>query len=107
MEQKISFDDLVLFVREEIGEFKIEINESSLIEDDLGVTGADAESLIKNYGQKFNVNIENFRFDKYFYSESGWFIWSKKSKCPLTIGDLYRGIGNKVLDDSIIQSQQK
>ncbi len=104
MEQKISFDDLVLFVREEIGEFKIEINESSLIEDDLGVTGAD--SLIKNYGNKFNVNIENFRFDKYFYSESGWFIWGKKNKYPLTIGDLYKGINNKVLDDSIIQSQQ-
>jgi hypothetical protein len=47
MDETISFDDLILFIREEIGELKIEINNSTIIEDDLGVTGAEAESLIQ------------------------------------------------------------
>ena len=47
MKKQVSFDDLVFFIREEIGEFKMEINESLLIEDDLGVDGSDGEDLIQ------------------------------------------------------------
>lgn len=102
MKKEWSFDELVLFIREEIGEFQIEFNESSLIEDDLGVTGTEAESLIKNYAKRFDVDIRNFQFNKYFYSEPGWFVGNKKYKYPLTIGDLYKGINKKVLDDLTI-----
>lgn len=104
MKKEWSFDELVLFIREEIGEFQIEFNESSLIEDDLGVTGTEAESLIKNYAKRFDVDIRNFQFNKYFYSEPGWFVGNKKYKYPLTIGDLYKGINKKVLDDLTIQA---
>lgn len=84
-------DVLVVFVREQIREFKLSINECTRLEDDLGVTGDEAEELIAAFAKRFNVNIEEFRFEKYFYSEPSIFI-SEEPKEVFTVGNLQKGI---------------
>ena len=39
------------------------------LRDDLGVDGEDAEELMLAYSKKFNVDLSNFKFDRYFCSE--------------------------------------
>lgn len=56
------FDIIVSFIREEIGEYDMEINQQTLIEDDLGVTGDEAIELIQNFGEKFGVDISDFQY---------------------------------------------
>lgn len=84
-------DQLISFIREEIGEFNLEIKLSSLLEDELGITGDDGLELIQNYGIKFNVNIADFQYKKYFYPEPSIFNSIGKIS-PFTVGDLYLGI---------------
>ena len=102
MNNHASFEDLVKFIREEIGDFKLEINNSTLIENDLGVTGLDAVELIKLFGKTFGVDLTNFTYEKYFYPEPSVFIWKTTTILPLTVGDLYLGLINKKLDDQLI-----
>ena len=105
MDVGYSFDDLVLFVRDEISEYKLSISDQTQIEDDLGVTGCDAVQLIKKFSKKFNVNINFFKYNQYFYPEPSIFnSFSEKIK-PLTIGHLYRAIKVGRLDDTIIESE--
>ena len=103
MNNHATFEDLVKFIWEEIGEFNLKISDLTLIEDDLGVTGLDAIELLKNYGKMFEVDLSNFTHEKYFYPEPIFFIWKAKIILPLTVGDLYKGIINKRLDDLLIQ----
>lgn len=97
MEKSITFEDFITFIREQVGLGDAPINASSLIEDDLGVTGYDAKDLINEYSNKYKVDISGFDFDKYFYSEPSWFSWKSKKKSPITVGDLYDGLINKKL----------
>lgn len=85
------FDILVSFIREEIGEYDMEINEETLIEDNLGVTGDEAIELIQNFGKKFNVDISGFEYSKYFYPEPSIFN-TIKSVYPITVGNLYNSL---------------
>ena len=102
MKTLLSFEQFVLFIREEVGEFKMTINQSTLIEDDLGVTGDDAVDLLNSYTQRFGVDMSGFVFDKYFYPEPNFFRENPKPKLPITIGDMYQGIAYGKLDDSVI-----
>ena len=98
------FENLVLFIREEIREFKKPISSDTLIEDNLGVTGDDAADLILNYGKKFNVDIGNFIFSKYFNDEPSIFSTDKRQNKMLTVGHLEKGIITGRLDEEIINS---
>ena len=95
--------DLENFVREEIGEFKIEMFKNTLIEDDLGVTGNEAIDLIKKFSARFNVDISHFKPDQYFYPEPGIFSKFENVK-PLKLGDLENAISYGKLNDKIISS---
>lgn len=86
-----NFDVLVSFIREEIGEFNMEINRETLIEDHLGVTGGEAVALIHNFGKKFNVDLSEFDYSSYFYPEPSFFI-TFKPILSLTVGDIYDAI---------------
>lgn len=85
------FDILVSFIREEIGEYEMEINQQTLIEDDLGVTGDEAIELIQNFGEKFGVDISDFQYLKYFHPEPNIFN-TIKSVYPITVGNLYNSL---------------
>jgi len=91
-----SFEDLVLFIRNEISEFQKQITREKLIEDDLGVTGDEADELIISFSQSFFVDIIDFNFSKYFYSEPPSFFDTEK-RHRLTIGDLEKAIELKKL----------
>lgn len=92
--EDLKFEMLISFIRGEIGEFHLEIKKDTLIEDELGVTGDDGIELICNYSKQFNVDITDFKFDKYFYPEPGIFNALKKTISPIRINDLYNGMIN-------------
>ena len=101
MKNEYISEELISFVREESGEFNMDISELSSIEIDLGITGDDAIELIKKYANKFNVNLEGFQFGKYFYDEPSMFSKYKKIKI-ITVGHLKKGIELGVLNDNVI-----
>jgi acyl carrier protein len=86
--------ELIKFIREEIGELKIEINLNTQIEDDLGVTGEEAKELIIKISSKFNFDIGLFDFDKYFHPEPSSFFQNYGIVSPLTIQMLENAIKN-------------
>lgn len=66
------------------------------LEKDLGIYGDDAEDFLFKCGKKYNVDLSNFNFGKYFTKET-WFIFygksfQKKPKYDLTIEDLVQSI---------------
>jgi hypothetical protein len=101
MENGIILENLVSFIRDEINEFKKPINRDTLIEDNLGVTGDEAAEMILNYSKKFNVDIDNFTFAKYFNDEPSIFLANRKLD-PLTVRDLEKGIIAGRLDEEVI-----
>ena len=90
-------EDLISFIREGSGEFKMRITKETLIEDDLGVTGDDGVDLIKEYSEIFKVDISHFEYSKYFHPEPSFLI-SYGSVLPLTVGDLENAIKDGKLE---------
>lgn len=91
MKQEEINESLILFIREEIGEFKRQINSTTQIEEDLGVTGDDAICLIRDIANRYDVDISELDFKKYFHPEPSFLnIYSKIT--PLTIGDIQNAI---------------
>lgn len=88
----VDLTDLIEFIRRETGEDKKEINLSTLIEDDLGITGEDGYDLIRNFSKRFRVDISEFDYSKYFYPEPSPYLVMKDKILPLSVGDLYRAI---------------
>jgi len=96
--------ELISFVSKRSGVDENQIHYQTSIEDDLGVTGDDAEELVIEFSKIFKVNIDKFSFNKYFYPEP--FLFSStgpKPKYPLTVGHLANSITSGRLDDSDIQ----
>jgi len=107
MENKVTgdyFNELVLFIRDQIREYKMPITRDTLIEDDLGVTGDEANELLINFSRKYNVNISNFNFSKYFYDEPGVFNIQNRKIEPFTVGHLEKAIMVGCLDEKVINS---
>lgn len=82
---------LIQFIREEIGEFDMEIMDTTELENDLGVTGDDGRDLIVKYANVFNVEISGFVFSKYFYPEPSVFS-NYKPISSLNIAKLFEGV---------------
>lgn len=69
MENKDLYESLILFIRQEIREFKKSIDKETTIDDDLGVTREDAAYLIVNFGKKYSVDVSKFKFSAFFNEE--------------------------------------
>jgi len=98
--------NLIAFISKRSGVNENEINYNSLIEDDLGVSGEDAEELIIEFSKHFKVNIDEFKFNKYFDPEPSAFDFlnhNNRKKEPLTVEHLAKGIARGKLDDDIIK----
>lgn len=93
-------NELIRFIREEVGEFKLNISRDTSIEDDLGVTGDEAIELLQKLSRKFNFDLNNFKFSEYFYPEppikAGYVVKS------LTVGNIERAIELGRLDEHTI-----
>lgn len=99
---KISLlDELIAFVREEYGLGTLPVNESSRIEEDLGIAGDEHWELIRKYAQLFNVDVSKFPYQEYVSSEPGLFTPQTPTK-PITIGNLKRGIEIGKLDNEVL-----
>ena len=98
------FTELVAFLREQIGEYKMPVIRETLIEDGLGITGDDAEDLIVTFANKYNVDIANFDFAKYFYDEPNVFDLQSREVKPFTVGHLEKAIIAGRLDEEVINS---
>lgn len=95
------FKALVSFIRDEIGEYKINITKETLIENDLGVTGDEAIELIQKFSKIFDVNINEFNYKKYFYPEPGLFN-TVHLISPLRVRDLEKAVIAGKLDETVI-----
>lgn len=98
MKNNESWNKLERFLEESLGEFEFPISRTTLIEDDLGVTGDDAYDLINSFSKKFNVDISSFRFEEYFYPEPTIFGVRDGKVKPFTVGDMERALLNGRLD---------
>jgi acyl carrier protein len=65
------FGQVADLVADETGVRRERITPETIIEDDLGCTGVDAEELIIRFSQEFGVDLEEFRFDLHFAPETG------------------------------------
>lgn len=115
--------ELEAFIRKEIGlSSKKPINPSSTLEDDLGVTGDDADDFMGAFSKHFNVEPGNFDFHRYFEME-GFSVWPfsiftnwlhkrwgiKKydQREPLTVGMLQRAIELGIWDSERLKEQDR
>lgn len=98
------YNDLVAFIYDQCARFEVPITPDTSIENDLGVTGEDGEELIIKFSKRYNVNIDNFYFTKYFYPEP--FLSKMPDKIEiLTVGHLLKAIEAGRLDDDVIADQ--
>jgi len=98
------FNDLVSFIRDKAGEHEMPITRQTLIEDNLGMTGDDAAELIADLSKKYQIDISEFTFKKYFNDEPLIFLPDRKVS-PLTVGHLEKAIIEGRLDDEVINGE--
>lgn len=98
-----NFLEFMDFIRQFSGVQNLPITRNTLVENDLGVTGDDAEELIITIAEKYCVAITEFNFSKYFHPEPSVFNTGLNRNIePLTIGHLEKAILNGYLNDEII-----
>ena len=107
MEDNI-FDSLKEFIYQQRWKYKFPLERSTSLENDLLISGLDAEKLMVEYGKTFNVDLSRFMFSDYFNLEGYSFrIFSRRAKKikELTLGDLEKGIIAKRLDEETIENK--
>ena len=97
------FEKLREFIIKETYSEDEPITEQTSLEDDLGVTGADALELMVTYGKFFNVDVSKFMAADYFNAEGLMSIFHSRMK-PFTVGHLLKGILAGRLDEEVINS---
>jgi acyl carrier protein len=104
-ESESRFNELVALVREQVGNYDTPVTSDTLIENDLGVTGDDAYDLIVAISKKYNVDIKDFMFRKYFDDEPS-LIDTSRQISPFTIGHLEKAIIAGKLNEEVINGIQ-
>jgi acyl carrier protein len=90
--QKYLNQELVSFIKDFWDE-SLEITAETKIEDDLGITGDDADEFLVAFSKKFNVSLKKFIFKKYFESEPSLFSHFKSAPSKrLTVNMLVEAI---------------
>lgn len=85
------FQEIVKFLEEHSSVDPREIQMDTRLEEDLGITGDDAEDLCVEFFSRFNVDPEGFDIWKHFHGEADdyLFFFSPSSETkPLKISDL-------------------
>lgn len=98
-------NDLYNLIEYYVGGDKNKFSGNLSVNFDLGLDGDDADEFLKAYSKKFQVDLSNFNFTKYFQPEGisffqGLYSWLflKNKQIPLTISDLIVGIENGKLE---------
>lgn len=98
------FADLVNFLKQQTGSYDVPITRETLLEDDLGVTGDDAEDLIIAFGKRYGIDVNNFIFTRYFYDEPEVLNYQDRVVVPFSVGHLEKAINAGRLDEDVIYS---
>jgi hypothetical protein len=99
---------LLDFLSNKRGSYRIKLSHSTRLEADLKITGDDADEFIEAYSKKFNVNIDNINLAEYFVSENslamhGLVLFGiKTNRKVITLGHLEKAIHKGRLDEEII-----
>lgn len=104
--EKERLDMLILFISDFVHVDPHCITQTTALEKDLSLCGDEAYDFMKEYSEKFNVDIQNLDIDIYFSCEESTLLrhvmklfgLNKKSK-ELFVMDLYYGILNGRLED--------
>lgn len=95
------FKDVIGFLQESCG--RTNLAPSTRLQQDLGLTGDEAEEFLLAFGKRYNVNLEDFKFGEYFAPEMlvpppsslnprhilrSLIPWGNRYK-PITVQDLY------------------
>ncbi|PWG77933.1 DUF1493 family protein [Pararcticibacter amylolyticus] len=106
------FEQIKDFVEEQRWRYPFDLQRTTTLEKDLGITGDDAVEFLVAFGKEFNVDISNFMADEYFKPEGDkilpaiirYFTGQKKVKSKeLSLADLERAIIAGRLDESVIE----
>ncbi|HEV3426846.1 MAG TPA: DUF1493 family protein [Paraburkholderia sp.] len=113
--------ELEAFIRKEIGlSPKRPLNPFDILEDDLGVTGDDADDFMGAFSRRFNVESGDFDFHRYFEME-GLSVWpfsiftnwlhkrwgiKKYEREPLTLAMLQRAIDLGVWETACLRESK-
>ncbi|RNL68615.1 DUF1493 family protein [Sinomicrobium pectinilyticum] len=102
MNSKI-IEEIVALIPEIFHPKKREITRDLELEEDLGITGDDADEILSIFAERFNVDIKEFNSKDYFLEEGvdligalkSWLLGSKikkEGRKRLTIGDLEEAV---------------
>jgi acyl carrier protein len=87
------FEQIKQFVIFERGKYRFTLTFETTLEGDLHITGDDAIEFIVAFGKRFNIDVSNFDFVRYFGGEGElWGLTWKlptPNKLPITLRDLY------------------
>ena len=72
----VLFERVRTFIAREVRRPVERITPSTLLEDDLGVTGDDAEDLMRDFAAVFGVDLADFAFARHFGEERAATPWS-------------------------------
>jgi hypothetical protein len=91
--------ELYLLIQPYSKEKNIQLTENTNLNTDLSIYDEKAKLLLDAYSKKFNVNISDLDFDKYFSS-------STNNNNSFSIANLEKGIGLGILDESTINWEE-
>ena len=102
------FDKIKYFTIKIRGNYKNALTRETLLEQELKITGDDAIEFLEAFSKEFDVNINNFEFNKYFGSEGESLLTAlnhlstrtgskSRGKLDLTLGDLEQAVKIKCL----------
>lgn len=87
--------EVQVFIFDERGKYRFELQEHHSLQSDLNIYGMDAVEFILNFGNKFGVDVSGFDAEKYFKPE-GYGV-PDKDYPELTIKDLLNSIEKGLL----------
>ena len=83
--------EVMAFIQTETGTQDLVLTSATSIEEDLGVTGDDAVSLLQALAVRYHLDLHHIRWDKYFHPEPGWGV-SYRAVEPFTVGDILQAV---------------
>ncbi|WP_139361986.1 DUF1493 family protein [Hymenobacter sp. CRA2] len=88
---RISWSSFQLFVAAQTSCETTVLTTEASVEEDMGVTGMEAEDLVKDLAVRFGIDVSGFVYEDYFYPEPHLFLdYSRYRIKPLKLGDLYQ-----------------
>lgn len=106
-------EELIEFIRKTTFIERMPVTETTLLVDEIGISGDDAIDFLEKFSKRFDVDISAFDFMKYFNDEGevsisilDYWLGNKKNrtKNQLTVGDLQKAVLAGKLDDTVIGS---